>query len=64
MSSTIHDLARIIHELSHTPPSACPHCNGLGVAIREDARGRLFEWPCVNECAAPVITATVNRRIR
>lgn len=57
-------LARIIKQMMHTPPSACPHCNGLGVVIREDARGRLYEWPCIMECPAPLIGLMVNGRRR
>lgn len=57
-------LARIIKHLWHTPPNACPHCQGLGVAIRENARGQLFEWPCVAECPPPLTGLTVNARRR
>lgn len=54
--------AETMRGLLHTPPNACPHCNGLGCIIREDPRGRLFEWPCVADCPAPLIPVTVNRR--
>jgi hypothetical protein len=57
-------LARIIQVISRTPPSACPHCNGLGVAIRENARGQLYEWPCVAQCPPPLIGISVNARRR
>lgn len=56
--------ANIVRELLHTPLNACPHCQGLGCVIREDSRGRLFEWPCVNDCTPPVISLNVNRRRR
>lgn len=57
-------LAEIIKTLWHTPPLACPHCSGLGVVIREDAKGRLYEWPCISDCPSPLIGLMINRRRR
>ncbi len=62
MTQVMLALAEIVRELVHTPPSACPHCNGLGVVVRETSSGRLYEWPCVAECPAPVVSIMVNRR--
>lgn len=56
-------LAEIIKVLAHTPPNACPHCQGLGVVIRED-KGRLFEWPCIRECPPPFVSINANKRRR
>lgn len=54
--------AETIKTMMHTPATACPHCNGLGVVIRETVSGRLYEWPCVLECPSPLTSLTVNRR--
>jgi hypothetical protein len=56
------ELAEIVDGLVHTPPNACPYCNGLGVVIRESARGRFYEWPCIAECPPPLIQLRANRR--
>lgn len=57
-------LAHIIETINHTPPSACPHCCGLGVVIRKNVRGQLYEWPCVMECPPPLVGLLVNHRRR
>lgn len=62
MSDALLAFANIVRGLMHTPPTACPHCNGLGVLIRETPNGRLFEWPCVADCPGPIIPLIVNRR--
>jgi hypothetical protein len=42
----------------------CPLCLGQGSAIREDSRGRLFEWPCAYDCPPPIAYIVVNNRRR
>lgn len=40
----------------------CP-CAGLGCAVTV-WKGFMFEWPCPNECPAPLVHVQVNRRPR
>lgn len=42
----------------------CRFCQGLGAVIREDDRGRVTEWPCIDGCEPPPVPIRVNNRRR